>query len=130
MKCIPINRDPGFLDQIANAVQENPDVETNARRFALFADPSRLRLIAALFVAAELCVCELATILRISQGATSQHLSKLHQAGLLQKRRSAQTIFYRLAKESLEDPALRSFLRLLAEKSTLNLPHQTHAEAP
>lgn len=44
----------------------------------------------------ECSVSELASHVGLAQSATSQHLAKLRDAGLLETRRDAQSVFYRI----------------------------------
>lgn len=58
-------------------------------------DPARVRILAALRQS-ELCVCELADALELSQSTLSTHLQTLRQTGLVRTRRLAKWIYYRL----------------------------------
>lgn len=72
--------------------------------FKVFADPSRLRILAALD-AQELCVCDLASALEMSQSAVSHQLAVLKRSRLVRYRREGQTIFY-----ALDDDHVRQIL--------------------
>ncbi len=56
----------------------------------------------------EASVGELVTLCGLSQSSVSQHLAKMRGGGILQTRRDAQTIFYRLADPHVE--ALMEFM--------------------
>lgn len=56
----------------------------------------------------EASVGELVQLCRLSQSSVSQHLAKMREGGILQTRRDAQTIFYRLANPHVE--ALMDFM--------------------
>ncbi|MFZ5827604.1 MAG: ArsR/SmtB family transcription factor [Bacillota bacterium] len=58
------------------------------------ADPTRLKIFK-LILAEELCVCELQSLLGISQPAVSQHIAKLKTAGLVRERKSSMWTYYR-----------------------------------
>lgn len=58
------------------------------------ADPTRLTLLK-LLLQEELCVCELQTLLQISQSAVSQHIAKLKNAGLIKERKAGMWTYYR-----------------------------------
>jgi ArsR family transcriptional regulator len=60
-----------------------------------FADPTRVRILAALR-RGELCVCELADALGITQSTLSTHLQVIRDAGLVHTRRDGKWIYYRL----------------------------------
>lgn len=59
------------------------------------ANENRLMLVCAL-IERELSVGELNELIPLSQSALSQHLAYLRKAGLVDTRRQAQTIYYRL----------------------------------
>ncbi|PKL10157.1 MAG: transcriptional regulator [Spirochaetae bacterium HGW-Spirochaetae-7] len=69
-----------------------------AELFKVLGDPSRLRILTALGVA-ELCVCDLATALDMSQSAVSHQLSTLRVARLVRARREGKAMFYTLDDE-------------------------------
>ncbi len=67
-----------------------------ASRIALMANPRRLVILCRL-AAGEASVGQIHAELGLSQSALSQHLGKLREGGLVETRREAQTIYYRLA---------------------------------
>jgi ArsR family transcriptional regulator, lead/cadmium/zinc/bismuth-responsive transcriptional repressor len=66
-----------------------------AETFKALADPTRVRLIAALSHT-ELCVDDLATLLAMSQSAVSHQLRLLRNLNLVQYRKEGRHVFYRL----------------------------------
>ena len=66
--------------------------------FAAIADPTRLRIISAL-AKGELCVCDLAATIGLSESAVSHQLRTLRQRGLVQVRRSGRLAYYALDDE-------------------------------
>lgn len=56
-------------------------------------DPTRVRIVAALRIT-ELCVCELADALELSQSTLSTHLQVIRQSGLVQTRKNGKWIYY------------------------------------
>lgn len=77
--------------------------------FKIFADPSRLRILGAL-AAEELCVCDLAASLEMSQSAVSHQLAVLKRSRLVRYRRDGQTVFY-----TLDDDHVRQILAVASE---------------
>jgi ArsR family transcriptional regulator len=61
------------------------------------ADPIRLRVLALIAGAAELCVCELVAALDLPQPKVSRHLAVLREVGVLADRREAQWVLYSLS---------------------------------
>lgn len=66
-----------------------------AETFRTLGDPNRLRIVWALS-RAELCVCDLAAALGMSQSAVSHSLRALRQLRLVRYRRENKTAYYRL----------------------------------
>lgn len=67
-----------------------------AELFKVFGDTTRIRILYALFEA-ELCVCDIAQLLSLSQTAVSHQLRVLKNAKLVKFRRDGKTVFYSLA---------------------------------
>lgn len=81
-----------------NEALENQEVEDLSQIFKAFADPSRLRILYALS-AREMCVCDLAALLEISESAVSHQLRLLRTMKLVTNRREGTILYYRLADE-------------------------------
>jgi ArsR family transcriptional regulator len=62
-------------------------------------DETRLRIMALLLDADELCVCDFMAVLQLPQSTVSRHLSHLKNAGWLSDRRAGVWIHYSLAKD-------------------------------
>lgn len=75
---------------------ENAEVEELSQLFKTLADPSRLRILQAL-AAREMCVCDLAALLEISESAVSHQLRLLRTMKLVANRRDGTILYYRLA---------------------------------
>lgn len=56
----------------------------------------RLKIVYLLHAHKEMCVCDLAEVLDLTDSAVSQHLRKLKDKNIVTTRRSAQTIYYSL----------------------------------
>ena len=64
--------------------------------FKVFGDSTRIRILYCLFVS-EMCVCDIATLLNMTQSAISHQLSVLKRNKLVKSHRDGKTIFYSLA---------------------------------
>lgn len=64
--------------------------------FRIFGDSTRVRILYVLFEA-EMCVCDIAQLLGMTQSAISHQLQVLKKAKLVRYRREGKTIFYSLA---------------------------------
>ena len=76
------------------------------------ADETRLRIMHLLLSVGDLCVCDLETALSISQSKASRHLQTLKQAELVEDRRDATWVYYRVSDE-LDETARRTLVTLL-----------------
>lgn len=70
-------------------------VEGLAETFSALGDPTRVRILDALSHG-ELCVCDLAAVLRLSQSAVSHQLRLLRNIRLVRPRRDGRIVFYSL----------------------------------
>lgn len=77
------------------------DFELLAGFFAVFSDPTRLKIISALSKN-ELCVHELTELLAMKQPSISQHLKVLWQARVVRRRKVGLHAFYRCDDEHIE----------------------------
>ena len=89
-------------DDVVKAVKEKmPDEDELydlAEIFKVFGDSTRIRILFVLFEA-EVCVCDLAKALNMTQSAISHQLKILKQNKLVKNRREGKSIFYSLADE-------------------------------
>lgn len=91
-------------DRIAQARREElsaGETERMAELFKAFADGSRLRILWALRQG-EMCVCDLAALLTISESAVSHQLRLLRTMRLVSNRRDGVVLYYRLNDEHIE----------------------------
>ena len=80
-------------------------VQTLADTFSVLGDPTRVRILDALSHG-ELCVCDLAAVLRLSQSAVSHQLRLLRGLRLVRPRRDGRVVFY-----SLDDQHIMAIFR-------------------
>ena len=94
-------------DRLTKARSAMPEVEklnALAELLKIFGEATRIRILYAL-TETEMCVCELAEVLEMTQSAISHQLRILKQAKLVRSRRTGKTVFYALA-----DAHVRSIL--------------------
>lgn len=87
-------------DEIIAQVNQNmPDDEILydlAELFKIFGDSTRIKILYVLFES-EMCVCDIAQLLNMTQSAISHQLRALKQSKLVKYRREGKTVFYSLA---------------------------------
>ena len=69
--------------------------------FRIFGDSTRIRILYVLFEA-EMCVCDIAALLGMTQSAISHQLRALKNARLVKARREGKTVFYALADDHVK----------------------------
>ena len=74
-------------------------IERLSRLFSALADPTRLKILNALTVTDELCVCDLAVIADLSVSAVSHQLRLLRDRDLVNARRDGRMVYYSLADD-------------------------------
>lgn len=75
---------------------EEDELYDLAELFKVFGDSTRIRILFVLFES-EMCVCDLAEALQMTQSAISHQLRILKQAKLVNNRREGKTVIYSLA---------------------------------
>jgi ArsR family transcriptional regulator len=73
-----------------------------AELFKVFGDTTRVKIISALFEA-EMCVCDIAELLHMTQSAISHQLRVLRQARLVKHRKEGKIVFYSLDDEHIKN---------------------------
>ncbi len=91
------------------------DLEAWSTRLKVFADATRVRLLA-LLAREELTVAELSAISQLAQPRVSTHLAKLKEAGLVRDRRAGVSAYYRFDEDNL-DAVQRELWRSLRDGS-------------
>src|SRR4030095_17110234 len=91
----PFHADAARVAEVRAAQPDALTVERLAEIFKALGDPTRVRLLSAL-AAAELCVCDLATLLALSESAVSHQLRLLRSLRLVRARRDGRRVFSRL----------------------------------
>lgn len=72
-----------------------------AELFKVFGDSTRIKILYILSMH-EMCVCDIASVLSMTQPAVSYQLKVLKQAKLVRNRRAGKTIYYSLADSHVE----------------------------
>ena len=88
-------------DRVENILHQMPSegrLYDLAELFKVFGDSTRIRILFALFES-EICVCDLAETLGMTQSAVSHQLKILKQARLVKSRREGKSVFYFLADD-------------------------------
>lgn len=105
--CEGPDRSPEQLTMLRQAlITRHRPLQQLAQHYALLGGETRLKILALLNQANELCVCDLAKVLEITPAAISQHLSRLRSGRLVESRRDGMTIYYRVSSLAVDSGAL------------------------
>ena len=97
--CIPVCADTlvheEAVGRVLAKIADDASLKRAAEVFKALSDPTRLKIINALMLS-ELCVCDIASLMGMTQPAVSHHLKVLRNLGLAQYRRDGKTVYYTL----------------------------------
>ena len=97
IECCDFNEIHEDLLKIVNdTMPEETELYDLAELFKVFGDSTRIRILFVLFEA-EVCVCDLAKVLNMTQSAISHQLRILKANKLVNSRREGKSVFYSLA---------------------------------
>lgn len=98
MCCDAVEVHEELLKIVNETMPEETELYDLAELFKVFGDSTRIRILFVLFEA-EVCVCDLANVLNMTQSAISHQLRILKQNKLVKSRREGKSIFYSLADD-------------------------------
>ena len=87
-----------LLKIVRETMPEETELYDLAELFKVFGDSTRIRILFVLFEA-EVCVCDLASALNMTQSAISHQLRILKQNKLVKSSREGKSVFYSLADD-------------------------------
>ena len=87
-----------LLERVEADMPDEESLYDLAELFKVFGDTTRIRILYVLFES-EMCVCDIAEILNMTQSAISHQLRVLKQARLVRNRREGKQIYYFLADD-------------------------------
>ena len=89
------------VEYVESALPDEEVLYEIAELFKVFGDSTRTRIISALFEK-ELCVCDIADLLRMTKSAVSHQLRTLRQTKIVKSRRSGKEVYYSLDDEHIK----------------------------
>jgi DNA-binding transcriptional ArsR family regulator len=112
--CKRIFADVGQINNCKESIKVNQQQFSDlSGALALAGNEVRFKMLFLLNQEKELCPCDLSDILDMTIPAISQHLRKLKDGGIIQSRKSGQTIFYSVNPKQLN--LLRPFFIMISE---------------
>lgn len=89
---------PDVVESVRETLPPDELLYDLAELFKMFGDSTRVKILYAL-LESELCVCDLAKLMDVTQSAVSHQLRVLKSGKLVKCRREGKTMFYSLADE-------------------------------
>ncbi len=89
------------VERVRRSMPIEEDLFTLAEFFKVFGDTTRIRILYALFQT-EMCVCDIAHLLNMSQSAISHQLRVLKQAKLVKFRKEGRVVYYSLDDDHIK----------------------------
>ena len=99
-KITVVNQD--LVDKINEEMPKEETLYDLAEIFKVFGDSTRIKILYSLFKN-EMCVCDLATIVGVSQSAISHQLRLLKQNKLVKYRKNGKVVYYALDDEHIKN---------------------------
>lgn len=96
--CESVEIHEDLLKIVNDTLPDEEELYDLAELFKVFGDSTRIRILYVLFET-EVCVCDLAQALNMTQSAISHQLKILKQSKLVKSRREGKSIFYSLADQ-------------------------------
>ena len=101
LKCDCATNHQDVIDSVRSNMPSEESLYDIAELFKVFGDTTRIKIICALFEA-EMCVCDIAKLLNMTQSAISHQLRVLKQARLVKYRRDGKIVYYSLDDEHIK----------------------------
>ena len=95
-QCDFIHVHDDIVNRVTKVMPDEDQLMDLAEFFKIFGDSTRIKILYVLSQA-EMCVCDIATLLQMGQSAISHQLRVLKQMRLVKFRRDGRTVFYSLA---------------------------------
>ncbi len=95
-KCQFMHVHEEIVEKVNSAMPQEEALFELAELFKIFGDSTRIRILYVLFES-EMCVCDIAQLLGMTQSAISHQLQVLKKSKLVKYRRQGKTVFYSLA---------------------------------
>lgn len=99
--CDFIHAHEEIVERVRNQIPGEDTLYDLSELFRIFGDSTRIRILYVLFES-EMCVCDIAQLLEMTQSAISHQLRALKNVRLVKSRREGKTVFYSLADEHVK----------------------------
>lgn len=90
---------PEAIHRVREKLPQDEVLYDLAELFKIFGDSTRVKILYALLEAEELCVCDIASLMDVTQSAVSHQLRVLKNSKLVKFRKEGKTVYYSLADD-------------------------------
>ena len=90
---------PEAIHRVREKLPQDEVLYDLAELFKIFGDSTRVKILYALLEAEELCVCDIASLMDVTQSAVSHQLRVLKSSKLVKFRKEGKTVYYSLADD-------------------------------
>ncbi len=91
------------VGRVRRKMMAEEQISRMAYFFQAFSDLTRLKIILALEVEKELCVCDLTMVVGVSMSAVSHQLRYLRNLGVVKNRKQGKMVYYSLKDEHIKE---------------------------
>ena len=91
-----------IIENVKNKMESTENLYKLGEFFKILGDSTRIKILNALFHS-EMCVCDIACLLQMSQSAISHQLRVLKQARLVKHRKEGKVVFYSLDDDHIKN---------------------------
>ncbi len=99
------------LDEVREKMQRAEKLDHLSQIFKALGDPTRLKIVNALTLR-ELCVCDLASLFKVTQSAMSHQLRILRNLNIVNYRKDGKIVYYSFNKENMDQTLQQTLLDL------------------
>ena len=100
--CDTVEVHEDLLKIVQDTMPDEQELNDLADLFKIFGDYTRIRILFVLFES-EVCVCDLAQVLNMTQSAISHQLKTMKQCSVVKSRREGKNVFYSLHDQHMTD---------------------------
>lgn len=104
-----------LIEKVNGEIPSDEVLYNLADVFKVFGDPTRIKILYSLFKN-EMCVCDIAAIVGVSQSAISHQLRLLKHSKLVKYRKDGKTIYYSLDDEHVKSIFNAGLIHVMEEK--------------
>jgi ArsR family transcriptional regulator len=104
-----------IVTKVQSLLPMEEDLIDLAELFKVFGDTTRIKILSGL-LEAEMCVCDIAFLLNMTQSAISHQLRVLKQAGLVKNRKDGKVVFYSIDDEHIKHIFDQGLARIMINK--------------